>query len=279
MAGRDWSEVLEHAAEIVRSYSTRVTLRQLFYRLVADQTLRNTRSEYGQLSAKTAQARRDGWFPALMDRTRDIERWYPLFTSTDEALGWVKSRYRRDRTEGQEYSIYLAVEKAGIVNQLDEWFGRKYGIPILPLGGYSSQTFVDEVVEDVYGGHYANIDGNASPRPAVLIYAGDFDPSGEDIDRDFQERTGCWDEYHRVALLPDQVIEYDLPPAMGKSTDSRASQFIAKHGQLVQVELDAIPPDTLRDLYWQVISQYWDMGQWQSVVDQEEMERDSLGTR
>ena len=279
--GRDWFDILEHAAAIVRSYNTRVTLRQLFYRLVADQTLRNTRSEYGQLSAKTAQARREGWFPALMDRTRDIERWYPLFQDTDEALDWIRARYRRDRTEGQEYSIYLAVEKAGIVNQLDEWFGRDYGIPILPLGGYSSQSFVDQVVADVYGGHYANViegpDGDKTERPSVLIYAGDFDPSGEDIDRDFRERTACWDEFHRVALLPSQVEEYDLPPAMGKATDSRASQFIAKHGELVQVELDALPPDTLRDLYWQAIEPYWNMAQWRDVIEQERKERESLG--
>lgn len=274
---KDWNIILEHAAQIVRSYSTRVTLRQLFYRLVADQTLRNTRSEYGQLSKKTAEARRAGWFPSLMDRTRDIERFYPLFRSTAEALEWTKARYRRDRTEGQEVSIYLAVEKAGIVNQLDEWFGRPYGLPILPLQGYSSQSFVDEVVEDVYGGHYANRLGSGD-RPAILIYAGDFDPSGEDIDRDFTERTGCWDEVHRIALLPEQVDEYDLPPAMGKASDSRASQFIAKHGELVQVELDAIPPDTLRDLYADKINEYWDMDQWRKVCEQEAEERESLGS-
>lgn len=264
---RNWNAILEHAAAIVNSYSTRVTLRQLFYRLVADQTLRNTRSEYGQLSAKTAQARRDGWFPQLMDRTREIERLYPLFTSTDEALEWVKGRYRRDRTEGQEYSIYLAVEKAGIVNQLNEWFGYPFGIPILPLQGYSSQSFVDEVVEDVY----------SQDRPSVLIYAGDFDPSGEDIDRDFTERTGCWDEYHRIALLPEQVTEYDLPPAMGKATDSRASQFIAKHGQLIQVELDALPPDILKQLYEEQIAEYWNDETWQEVMQQEKKERESIG--
>lgn len=285
MAGRDWSAVLEHAAGIVQSYSTRVTLRQLFYRLVADQTLRNTRSEYGQLSAKTAQARRDGWFPQLMDRTRDIERMYPLFQDTEEALKWVKDRYRRDRTEGQEYSIYLAVEKAGIVNQLNEWFGYRYGIPILPLQGYSSQTFVGEVAADAAdlvtddgkGIHYANMNADGEPRPTVLIYAGDFDPSGEDIDRDFEKRTACWDDVHRIALLPDQIDEYNLPPAMGKASDSRAKEFVAKHGRLIQVELDALPPDTLRDLYWQAISPYWDMAQWQRVMEQEQEERESLG--
>jgi hypothetical protein len=285
---RDWRDVLDHAAEIVQSYGTRVTLRQLFYRLVADGTLRNTRSEYGQLSAKTAQARRDGWFPSLMDRTRDIERLYPLFQSTDEALDWVKSRYRRDRTEGQEWSIYLAVEKAGIVNQLNEWFGYPLGIPILPLQGYSSQSFVDQVAADAKNDirnddgeddiHYANLDEDGRPRPTVLIYAGDFDPSGEDIDRDFVHRSDCWDEVIRNALLPDQIEQYDLPPAMGKATDSRASQFIAKHGRLVQVELDALPPDTLRELYADAIAGFWNQEAHDAVMELEREERESLGS-
>lgn len=286
MSTRNWKDILEHAADIVQQYDTRVTLRQLFYRLVADQTLRNTRSEYGQLSARSAQARRDGWFPALMDRNRDIERMYPLFTNTDEARKWIKERYRRDRTEGQEYSIYLAVEKAGIVEQLNQWFGRGLGIPILPLQGYSSQSFVDQVaadaVDDVRNDdgsdyvHYANVDEDGVPRPTVLIYAGDFDPSGEDIDRDFTERTNCWDYVHRIALLPEQITQYDLPPAMGKATDSRASQFIAKHGRLVQVELDALPPDTLRDLYADAINKYWDHDAHTAVMALEAKERDAL---
>ena len=276
---RNWSDILGHAASIVQSYDTLVTLRQLFYRLVSDGSLRNTRSEYNQLSSQTAKARRGGYFPSLMDRTRGIERFYPLFQTTDEATAWLKARYRRDRTEGQEYSIYLAVEKAGIVNQLNQWFGRPLGIPILPLQGYSSQTFVDDVVYDA-GAHYANLVNGGEPgqdfRPTVLIYAGDFDPSGEDIDRDFTERTECWDHVHRIALNPEQIDEYDLPPMMGKATDSRASQFVARHGELIQVELDALPPDTLRDLYQDAIDMYWDPDKHTVVMAQEKKERDSL---
>lgn len=276
--GRNWDDILVHAASIVNSYTTRVTLRQLFYRLVAQHILRNTRSEYGQLSARTAEARRAGNFPTLMDRTRSIERWYPLFRSPDEGREWLKERYRRDRTEGQEYSIYLAVEKAGIVNQLDEWFGDELGIPILPLGGYSSQSFVDQVYNDARGrrAHYANRTEDGSTRQTVLIYAGDFDPSGEDIDRDFTERTDCWDHVHRVALLPEQIDEYGLPPAMGKITDSRAQGFIDRHGELVQVELDALPPDILQGLYQDAIDQYWDHAAHEDVMALEDEERESL---
>jgi hypothetical protein len=173
-------------------------------------------------------------------------------------VDWLARSYRLDRTEGQDVSIYVGVEKAGLVVQLDSWFG-ELGVPILALGGYSSQTYVDEVAADV--SDYA--------RPAVLLYAGDFDPSGEDIDRDFVERTGCFDEVVRVALTAEQVEAYGLPPAMGKSTDSRAGGFIARHGALVQVELDALPPDVLHDLFQVSIDTFWDVSAFDAVLEAE----------
>src|SRR3546814_7381441 len=66
----DWPTVLAEAKAIVESYTTGVTLRQLFYRLVANQTLVNTSSAYKSLSSRTAQARRDDVFPDLIDRGR-----------------------------------------------------------------------------------------------------------------------------------------------------------------------------------------------------------------
>jgi hypothetical protein len=39
---RNWKQILDHAREVVESYEQRITLRQLYYRLVADSTLENT---------------------------------------------------------------------------------------------------------------------------------------------------------------------------------------------------------------------------------------------
>ena len=261
MARLDWKTILARAAEIVRSYDTGVTLRQLFYRLVAAEMLPNTTNAYKALSSRTAAARRAGWFPSLIDRTRNIHR-FLTFSGPRDAQNWLRSRYRRDRTEGQEVSLYLGVEKNGIVEQLEAWFGHM-GIPILALGGYSSQSYVDEVVADV----------SEQDRPAVLIYAGDFDPSGEDIDRDFRARTGCFDHYVRVALNAAQVQEYDLPPQMGKASDTRAKKFLERHGELVQVELDALPPDVLHRLYEEAVDAFWDLSAFEEVVQQEREER------
>jgi hypothetical protein len=124
-----------------------VTLRQLFYRLVSVELLPNTQPAYKTLSDRTAKARRAGTFPGLIDRGRGIYLG-PSWDSPADALTALAEQYRRDRTQGQPFSVYLAVEKAGIVEQLRAWFG-DLGVPIVALSGYASQSYVDRVAERV----------------------------------------------------------------------------------------------------------------------------------
>ena len=149
MSRMEWSTILEKAAAIVQSYDTGVTLRQLFYRLVATEVLPNTGTAYKTLSAKTAVARRRGEFPDLIDRTRTIHR-YQAFANAAEARLWLARIYRRDRTEQQDVSIYLGVEKHGIVEQLQAWFGH-FGFPILALGGSCLSGCFSKPLGIVYG--------------------------------------------------------------------------------------------------------------------------------
>ena len=266
-----WPPVLERAKDIVGSYETGVTLRQLFYRLVADGTLPNTKNNYQRLSKLTAAGRREGTFPDLLDRTSSIEQ-YEFFDGPDEAREYLRAIYRRDRTEGQEWTIYLGVEADGMSLQLDAWFTNPLGIPHVALGGFASQTLADLVRRDV----------EQQGRPAVLIYAGDLDPSGEYIDLDFVKRCGIFDKVIRVALMDEQVEEYHLPfnsdPAAQKKLedDPRAKAFEERHGSLVQYEVDALAPDVLRGLYQAAIDRFWDEDAYESAFNREDAERDQL---
>lgn len=259
-----WPSVVAEAARIVESYDTAVTLRQLFYRLVSAGHIPNTQNAYKRLSSTTAIARRAGTFPDLIDRTRDIHL-FSAWSSPASALRSLADQYRRDRTEGQETAVYLGVEKNGMIIQLQAWFG-ELGFPVLAVGGYPSQSYVDEIRAHV----------GRQGRKAVLLYAGDFDPSGEDILRDFVARTDCFDDVVQIALTLDQVTEYDLPPLPGKATDSRAAGFQARHGMLVQVELDALDPNDLRALYQAAVTDFWDESAWEESMAREEQERTRL---
>lgn len=94
-----------------------------------------------------------------------------------------------------------------------------------------------------------------------LLYAGDHDASGEDIERDLRARLageGWHGEVIRVALLPEHVDKYGLPRSPFEKADSRAASFQARHGGLWQTELDALDPDILSKLYEDAIHPYWD---------------------
>lgn len=260
-----WDPIIVEAAKIVESYDIGVTLRQLFYRLVSAKLIPNSKSAYKQLSTYTAEARRQGWFPDLVDNTRYINR--PWWADSAEAAAQDSiDSFRYDRTAGQKHSVYVAVEKHALGGLLAHWY-RERGIPVLSFGGYPSQTFVKDIQEDV----------ERQGRPAVLIYGGDFDATGVDIPRDFLKRTeGCWAHYIRIGLNFDQIEEFDLPPLEGKWWDPRAAKFESEHGKLMQVELDALPPDALKKIYEDEVAKWWEPKIFEEVVEAEKKEKKKL---
>jgi hypothetical protein len=269
---RDWPTILGDAATIVTSYPYLITLRQLHYRLVATGVggYRNDETSYKGLSARTAEARRRGTFPALLDQTREIHR---LLSWDDPAaaMTWLADQYRVDRTIGQDWLIVLGGEKATLLAQLSDWFD-DLDCPVVLVRGYGSQTYVDDVYD------YVSADKRRHDRQAVLIYAGDLDPSGEDILRDFLDRCPVFDKVEHIAVVPSQIASLGLTVMPGKATDSRAAGFVAKHGRLMQIEVEAIPPATLRDLYQDAIDRYWDESVYDTAVATETADARRLRT-
>jgi hypothetical protein len=255
----DWESVLEHAAGIARSYDTPVTLRQVFYRLVADATIVNTFSSYTRLARLSAEARRDGLFPDLIDGTRRIIR--PLsFEDADNARAELRRWFRLDRTQGQPHHVLIVAEKSTLEAQLEAWYDER-GIPVTALRGYGSTPLLEQIDDE---------------QADVILYVGDFDPTGEDIERVLSSRLSGGTQITRVAVTPEQVREYDLPPMPGKATDPRARGFAARHGELVQVEVEALDPNDLRALLDNTLSPFWDEGIYQAVVERERRERERL---
>ena len=81
-------------------------------------------------------------------------------------------------------------------------------------------------------------------KKPIIIYFGDYDPSGEDIPRSIRDNIisfGVDIEVKRVALMKEQVMKWKLPPAPAKKSDSRTANWDG----LVQVELDAAKPEKL----------------------------------
>ena len=265
-----WAPVVERAALIVAEYATWVTLRQLHYRLVSMPELGylNTEYAYKRLSELTAEARREARFPPLADLTRSIVVPHG-YQDVATALGETADLYRRDHTEGQAVVPVLLVEKATLLAQLREWFGHPLGIPIAALRGYSSESYDREIRE--------YLESMRGSRRIAALYLGDFDPSGEDIERHARRCLDeCFDSWERVAITRDVVDRFDLPESIGKESDSRARRFREKHGRLVQVEVEALDPNDLRSLLQVEVDRMWDYSEYKTVLRREQDEQHQL---
>ena len=261
----DWKVIVPEAARIANSYNTAVTLRQLHYRLVASGAggYVNTTNCYKYLSSKTAEARRDGSFPALSDRTRGTER--PLwFADPTDAINYLKDIYRLDRTEDQSVQTWVLYEKATLGAQIESWTG-EYGIPTAALRGYSSESLEREI--------FSFMTDNG--RPIVVFYVGDLDPEGEDIERNFMDqaqRMGItFKHWERLTVLPSQIAQYGLVENPGKEESSRAAGFKAKYGRLFQIETEAIDPAVLERLVTKAITakRWFVKARWEALKAQE----------
>jgi hypothetical protein len=263
-----WASVLPHAASIVESYDGDVTLRQLHYRLLADATI--PVSAYKSLSNRTTRARREGRFPALVDRSRHISR-PPAWNGPRDAVTDLSRQYRRDRTEGQEFALYLGCEKDALSALLERWTER-YGIPVLIFRGWHSEGYERVINEDL----------SADGRKSVLLYVGDLDPAGEGIETNVVKYVG-FDEVRRVALTERQADQYALPentdPKLAAKLNRHPGRydFIAKYGRLFQIEVDALPPDVLRGLVLGAIADYWDQDVYGQVLVEERADAAALG--
>jgi hypothetical protein len=247
----------------VQGYPYLITLRQLHYRLLSMPALGygTAAKDYDYLSHRTAELRRSGRFPDLSDETRSIEQ-APFWASPAEALATLAQQYRRDRSEGQRHLIVLGGEKRTMLAQFRQWYP-DLGLPFIALSGNASQTYCDTVADFVH----------ADGRKAVLLYVGDLDASGEEIEGDFLNRCPVFDHVERIAVNESQIADLGLPRNPGNPKDAKAAPFIARHRSLFQVEVEAIDPNVLHTLYDEALDQWWDRSIYDRIVEVEAVER------
>lgn len=263
---------MERAAEIVTGYDQvgGCTLRQIYYRLVSVGLIPHTAPTYRRLSAQLAQARREERFPDLIDPLREVHV-PPAWPDATAFLRAAPDWFALDRTAGQATALYVACEKDTLRAQLTGWLG-EMGVPVLVVRGFGSQSYA-QVVRDRT---------SRDPRRAVLLYVGDFDASGADIERDWVARTDCWSHVERVLLTHEQVREHDLPAAVGKAGDPRWPAFADRYGldpgRPVQWEVEALDPAELQRLVLAAVDRYVDRAVLADRIAREERQRGQLRT-
>lgn len=259
-----------------------LTLRQLYYQLVSRDIIPNKLAEYSKLSTLLKEGRMGGivdW-SAIEDRLRRPSS-PSCWDSPKVAMQAIVDQYRRPRMDGQLKYVEVWVEKDALSGVLKR-VTHKYGIPILVNRGYSSAS----AMFDAYKRFEDHLEDNEHGlKSVVILYLGDFDPSGMDMIRDISSRTIEFAEKRfgddfpfeikPIALTREQIYQYNPPPNPAKRTDPRSANFIADHGT-TSWEVDALPPNILNQVLDDAICNEIDLDMYNEIVDSEEAEIDQL---
>jgi hypothetical protein len=248
-------------------YDQRLTVRQIYYRLVADCGLENSLKSYKRIVRILSDARKNGIidYGAIEDRTREItENDKKDYVTVGDHLRKLHTYITRwDRYYGvpmwlrQPERVVIMVEKQALQGIFQEVCER-WEVDLAVCRGYPSLTqqweLAERIKSRVVGGEDLHI-----------IYYGDFDPSGENIfdglvgNLEYEFGVGA-SSIVKEALTLEQVQAWGIPPAPAKTTDTRTKGFIETYGLGVQVELDAVKPDKLTEMIEDSIMRHYDHG-------------------
>ena len=249
----------------------KLTLRQLYYQLVAKGVIPNKPNEYDKLGRLLRDARMAGvvdW-DSIEDRIRK-----PIIPSRSVDVGEILRRitinYSSNRQEDQSIYLEVWVEKdalSGILRKVT----RKYDVGLMVNRGYSSTTAMYEASE--------RFSKQAEEgKDTYILYLGDHDPSGLDMIRDMEERLdifGVNPEIEHLALTKKQIKKFNPPPNPAKVKDPRAKDYIAKFGK-TSWEIDALGPRDLTKIVSEGIEALIDMDLFHKQIANEEEKKEKI---
>ena len=269
--------LLANAQTVIEEYIAlgyQLTLRQLYYQLVARGLLPNQQRWYKKLGKVVTKARMAGLidWDAIVDRGR-VPVKAPDWSDPAAILESAAKQYRLDRWEGQAHHVEVWCEKDALSSVLEPVCNR-WHVRFLANRGYSSATAVYDSAK-----RFRKALNERDQQP-VVIYLGDHDPSGNDMSRDVYDRllVMTFNEgaaVNRLALNMDQIEMYAAPPNPTKITDSRAAAYIAEFGH-ESWELDALEPQVLDNLVETAILALCDTDLYDEVVEQERKDRAAI---
>lgn len=240
--------LIEQSNKVIAEYQADgyvITLRQLYYQLVARGLLDNIHGNYKKLIAAVGQGRMNGLidWDAIEDRVRGVSG-FPEFDAPADLMQNIHKHYSEDLWKDQDNFVLILSEKDAVSNVIDRAC-QEWRVSSMMCRGYASLSALYEL-----GKQLAHMQRQG--KNVCVIHLGDHDPSGQDMTRDNEKRLRLFMDdpgfkLERIALNMDQVKEYNPPPAPAKGSDSRTPGYIAKHGTLVW-ELDALRPQIIVDL-------------------------------
>lgn len=266
---------IRQANAIIQEYEGKgmpMTLRQLYYQMVARGLLANEVRQYTSLGSLINDSRLAGLvsWTAIEDRGRNLMG-LATHASPQAAVKSVLAKYRIDKWADQPWRPEVWVEKAALEGVIGS-ICNELQVDFFACRGYNSQSEAWRAGRRMAG--YLT----RGQRP-IVFHLGDHDPSGIDMTRDNQERLslfcGVQVQVVRLALNMPQVEQYNPPPNPAKVTDSRFADYAVKYGD-ESWELDALEPMVIRDLISEAVLRIRDEAKWDAMLKLEAEDKMTL---
>ena len=165
------------------------------------------------------------------------------------------ANYRRCTAQNQENYIEVWIEKQALFHIVRPVVD-KYCRRLIVTRGFDSITYLHSFKERAEEAMDAG-------QNVVVLYYGDWDPSGEAMiygamQTLYEEMDMPEIQFYRGAINPSQFRFIKSDPVPIKASDTRAAQFVKRHGKTAY-ELDAFHPQKLKDIVEEDIKTFTDI--------------------
>ena len=251
----DWApyrkseEPLIEVCKVLRRYQKDgfvMTIRQLYYQLVAANIISNNLKSYTSLSNLVSNGRMGGLidWDMIVDLTRQSQS-NTHFENIADALNGVANQYAVDTRVTQPTHIEVWVEKDALTGVIEPVCS-ELDVSFLSCRGFVSLSEI-----------YRAVSERLQPaierqQNVVILHLADHDPSGMSMTQSIRDQLHTFlpsksVKVKRIGLNMKQVQKYQLPPNFAKPTDTRYKKYKAKYGAKCW-ELDALKPNVLQRL-------------------------------
>lgn len=173
-----WIRATREVIDAYRDYWP-LSVRQIFYRLVADHQYEKTEAAYMKLTQMLSRARRAGYLPWDAIRDGGLGRSVPAHYFEDQqdfedTIREAAKTMKLNRQRDQDMVIELWCEAGGMV-PIMEGIAAPYSCVVNTGGGYDSVTAKHRLAERV------RERAETAGLKTLILHVGDFDASGEDM--------------------------------------------------------------------------------------------------
>lgn len=279
-------EVIGHCNALITEYEKNdisLTLRSLYYRVISLWPAlldvkgdgRNLPKHYKKLGRILGDARLSGvvsW-KALEDLTRNLAE-NSHWTNPVHILENSHSQYRENLWRPQPVAVEHWVEKDAAINTI-KGVCQDNDVPYFSCRGNCSLS------EMWVAGQRIKRRWEEEDRPTIILYGGDFDPKGWDMDRDIQRRINMFSEmkveFRRIYLTPAQVELYNPIPLPTKDSDTTSKAFREEFGEDAPAyELDSMDPLDIKAEIQRELESIRDPSIWEASVEQQRTSKSTL---